>query len=83
MDFRKTLFDTQTDDPDYTPLPEDRPGGFNWGQGANIQWYKFMIGQSKYIFVVSLHEISIISSYLRDFHWFFTYLVGKWIQRYI
>lgn len=35
---RKTLFDAHTEDPNYTPLPEDRPGGFNWGQGANVQW---------------------------------------------
>ncbi|OXU25424.1 hypothetical protein TSAR_003514 [Trichomalopsis sarcophagae] len=33
----KVLFDSNTDDPDYTPLPEDRPGGFNWGQMPNIQ----------------------------------------------
>ncbi|XP_046741176.1 derlin-2 [Diprion similis] len=33
----KTLFDAHTEDPNYTPLPEDRPGGFNWGQGANVQ----------------------------------------------
>jgi hypothetical protein len=30
--FRKTLFDADPQDPDYTPLPEDRPGGFNWGE---------------------------------------------------
>nr|CAD7442545.1 unnamed protein product [Timema bartmani]CAD7601254.1 unnamed protein product [Timema genevievae] len=28
----KTLFDGQPHDPDYTPLPEDRPGGFDWGE---------------------------------------------------
>ncbi|CAD1472374.1 unnamed protein product, partial [Heterotrigona itama] len=33
----KTLFDAHPEDPDYTPPPEDRPGGFNWGQEANIQ----------------------------------------------
>ncbi|KAF5306838.1 hypothetical protein FQA39_LY00068 [Lamprigera yunnana] len=27
----KTLFDHHTDDPTYAPLPEDRPGGFDWG----------------------------------------------------
>jgi Derlin-2/3 len=30
--FLKVIFDSQTDDIEYTPLPEDRPGGFNWGQ---------------------------------------------------
>ena len=29
---RKTLFDSRPADIDYTPLPEDRPGGFNWGE---------------------------------------------------
>ncbi|XP_043465833.1 derlin-2 [Leptopilina heterotoma] len=33
----KTLFDAHNDDPDFTPLPEDRPGGFNWGRAANVQ----------------------------------------------
>ncbi|PSN40624.1 Derlin-2 [Blattella germanica] len=30
--FRKALFDAHPHDPDYTPLPEDRPGGFDWGE---------------------------------------------------
>lgn len=34
MIFRKNLLDEYPEDPDYTPLDEDRPGGFNWG-GAN------------------------------------------------
>lgn len=33
----KTLFDAHPEDPDYTPPPEDRPGGFNWGQEADVQ----------------------------------------------
>lgn len=33
----KTLFDAHPDDPDYTPPPEDRPGGFNWGQEPNVE----------------------------------------------
>lgn len=33
----KTLFDAHPEDPDYMPPPEDRPGGFNWGQEANVQ----------------------------------------------
>ncbi|KYM84348.1 Derlin-2 [Atta colombica] len=33
----KTLFDAYPEDPDYMPPPEDRPGGFNWGQEANVQ----------------------------------------------
>lgn len=28
----KTIFDGAPVDPEYTPLPEDRPGGFNWGE---------------------------------------------------
>lgn len=37
--FRKALFDAHPQDPDYTPLPEDRPGGFNWGERPpNQQW---------------------------------------------
>ena len=33
--FRKYLFDHPREDPNYNPLPEDeRPGGFNWGEGA-------------------------------------------------
>lgn len=27
----KILFDEQPEDADYNPLPEDRPGGFEWG----------------------------------------------------
>lgn len=33
----KTLFDAHPEDPDYSPPPEDRPGGFNWGREANAQ----------------------------------------------
>ncbi|KAM9793644.1 derlin-2 isoform 1-T1 [Syngnathus typhle] len=29
----KMLFDTPDDDANYNPLPEDRPGGFAWGEG--------------------------------------------------
>lgn len=29
--FRKALFDPVEEDPNYNPLPEDRPGGFDWG----------------------------------------------------
>ncbi|EEB10041.1 Derlin-2, putative [Pediculus humanus corporis] len=31
----KTIFDRAPVDPDYVPLPEDRPGGFNWGDRPN------------------------------------------------
>nr|CAG4650443.1 EOG090X0CFQ [Sida crystallina] len=27
----KLLFDSHTEDPNYNPLPEERPGGFEWG----------------------------------------------------
>jgi len=30
--FLKTLLEGQQEDPNYNPLPEDRPGGFNWGE---------------------------------------------------
>lgn len=30
--FRRKLFDEAPEDSNYTPLPEDRPGGFNWGE---------------------------------------------------
>lgn len=33
----KVLFDERPEESDYTPPPEDRPGGFNWGQEANAQ----------------------------------------------
>ncbi|XP_034951647.1 derlin-2 [Chelonus insularis] len=33
----KKLFDERPEDPDYAPLPEDRPGGFIWGAGADLQ----------------------------------------------
>lgn len=35
FNFRKTLFDTHPDDADYVPLPEERPGGFEWGNRNN------------------------------------------------
>ncbi|CAM2103964.1 unnamed protein product [Caretta caretta] len=28
----KAMFDTPEDDPNYNPLPEERPGGFAWGE---------------------------------------------------
>lgn len=28
----KTLLDGRPEDSDYNPLPEERPGGFNWGE---------------------------------------------------
>ncbi|KAI5694536.1 hypothetical protein M8J76_000797 [Diaphorina citri] len=31
----KVLFDPHPEDPDYSPLPEDRPGGFDWGERPN------------------------------------------------
>lgn len=31
--FFKAIFDPREDDPNYNPLPEERPGGFNWGEG--------------------------------------------------
>ena len=34
---RKTIFDAPPEDPNYQPLPEeDRPGGFNWGDGQRV-----------------------------------------------
>ncbi|XP_032175745.1 derlin-2 isoform X1 [Mustela erminea] len=32
----KAVFDTPEDDPDYNPLPEERPGGFAWGEGQRL-----------------------------------------------
>ena len=34
--FRKLLFDGPQNDPNYAPLPEDRPGGFDWGDGRPL-----------------------------------------------
>lgn len=34
--FLRTLLDEYPEDPDYTPLEEDRPGGFNWGGGGAV-----------------------------------------------
>lgn len=34
---RKNLLDEYPEDPNYTPLEEDRPGGFNWGAPAVAQ----------------------------------------------
>ena len=33
---RRYMFDSHQDDPNYNPLPEDRPGGFDWGQGQAL-----------------------------------------------
>lgn len=33
---RKAIFDTPEDDPNYNPLPEERPGGFAWGEGQRL-----------------------------------------------
>ena len=33
----KVLFDPAPEDPDYNPLPEERPGGFNWGNNQDNQ----------------------------------------------
>ncbi|XP_078064427.1 derlin-2 isoform X1 [Mustelus asterias] len=32
----KAVFDIPEEDPNYNPLPEDRPGGFNWGEGQRL-----------------------------------------------
>jgi len=32
----KWLCDAPREDPNYNPLPEDRPGGFAWGEGARL-----------------------------------------------
>uniref|UniRef100_A0A6I8P0K0 Derlin n=2 Tax=Ornithorhynchus anatinus TaxID=9258 RepID=A0A6I8P0K0_ORNAN len=34
--FLKAIFDTADDDPNYNPLPEERPGGFAWGEGQRL-----------------------------------------------
>lgn len=33
---RKLIFDTPEEDPNYNPLPEERPGGFAWGEGQRL-----------------------------------------------
>ncbi|KAF3813447.1 hypothetical protein GH733_018600 [Mirounga leonina] len=30
------IFDTPDEDPNYNPLPEERPGGFAWGEGQRL-----------------------------------------------
>ncbi|KAM9257466.1 LOW QUALITY PROTEIN: derlin-2-like [Cariama cristata] len=35
----KAIFDTPEDDPNYNPLPEERPGGFAWGEGERLGGY--------------------------------------------
>ena len=30
----KAIFDPVTEDPNYNPLPEERPGGFDWGNAG-------------------------------------------------
>lgn len=37
LPFRRNLLDEYPEDPDYTPLMEDRPGGFNWGAAGAPQ----------------------------------------------
>lgn len=32
----KMLFDTAEEDANYNPLPEERPGGFAWGEGQRL-----------------------------------------------
>ena len=31
----QTLFDGEPEDPNYNPLPEERPGGFDWGAAGD------------------------------------------------
>lgn len=33
---RKMLFETPEEDANYNPLPEERPGGFPWGEGQRL-----------------------------------------------
>ncbi|XP_003384135.1 PREDICTED: derlin-2-like [Amphimedon queenslandica] len=35
--FMRHFFDGPQNDPNYAPLPEDRPGGFAWGEGRQLQ----------------------------------------------
>ena len=30
----QAIFDGEPEDPNYNPLPEERPGGFDWGAGG-------------------------------------------------
>lgn len=32
----KMIFDTPEEDANYNPLPEERPGGFAWGEGQRL-----------------------------------------------
>lgn len=36
LSLRKAIFDTPDEDPNYNPLPEERPGGFAWGEGQQL-----------------------------------------------
>ena len=33
---RKYIFEARVEDANYNPLPEERPGGFNWGEGQRV-----------------------------------------------
>ena len=37
VSLRKMLFDTPEEDANYNPLPEERPGGFAWGEGQRFE----------------------------------------------
>lgn len=34
--YRRHFFDGPQQDPNYVPLPEDRPGGYAWGEGRQL-----------------------------------------------
>ena len=36
VSFRKKIFDPIPEDPSYNRLPEERPGGFAWGEGERV-----------------------------------------------
>ena len=37
LSHRSRIFDGPQSGPNYQPPPEDRPGGFDWGQGRQVE----------------------------------------------
>ena len=43
----KVIFDGAPEDPNYNPLPEERPGGFEWGAGGDNERANHIPGEGE------------------------------------
>ena len=58
----RLLCDPVTEDPSYQPAPEDRPGGFQWGQVLLALLVVMSFGIGRWLVLCSFHSLCPLST---------------------